>query len=48
MTVQSGGETKRFDIELTKGEVIVPVTNATCRVDIELTEIRDAKAQERA
>jgi amino acid permease len=48
VTVQTGAEIKRFDLELAKGQVIVPVTDATCRVDIELTETRDAKAQEPA
>jgi amino acid permease len=47
MTVQTGGETKRFDIKLAKGQVILPVTDTACRVDIELTEMSDAKAQER-
>jgi amino acid permease/predicted transcriptional regulator len=47
ITVQTGGETKRFDIKLANGQVILPLTDATCRVDIELTEMRDAKAQER-
>jgi predicted transcriptional regulator len=46
VTVQTGGETKRFDIELAKGQVIVPVADGTCRVDIELIEMRDVKAQE--
>lgn len=46
MTVQTGGETKRFDIKLAKGQVILPLTAAACRVDIELTEMRDAKAQQ--
>jgi hypothetical protein len=46
VTVQTGGETKRFDIELAKGQVIVPVSDATCRVDIDLTETRHANAQE--
>jgi amino acid permease len=48
MTVQTAAATKRFDIKLAKGQVILPVTGATCRVDIELTEMRDAKAQEPA
>jgi amino acid permease len=47
MTVQTGGETKRFDLKLAKGQVILPMTDATCRVDIEPTEMHDAKAQER-
>jgi hypothetical protein len=46
MTVEAGGETKRFDIKLAEGQVVLPVTAATCRVDIELTEMRDLKAQE--
>jgi hypothetical protein len=47
VTVQSHGETKRFDIELAKGQVILPLADETCRVDIELTETRDAKARQR-
>jgi amino acid permease len=47
LTVQTGGETKRFDIRLAKGQVILPIVDATCRVDIEPTEMRDPKAQER-
>jgi hypothetical protein len=47
MTVQTGGETKRFDLKLAKGQVILPMTDATCRVDIEPTETHNAKAQER-
>jgi amino acid permease/predicted transcriptional regulator len=46
MTVQTGDDIKRFDIKLAEGQVILPVTDATCRVDIELTEMRDPKAQE--
>jgi hypothetical protein len=44
VTVQTGGETKRFDIKLAKGRVVLPLTGATFRVDIELAEMRDAKA----
>jgi hypothetical protein len=44
ITVQTGGQTKRFDIKLAKGEVILPATDPTCRVDIELTEMRDTKS----
>ena len=46
ITVQTGGETKRFDSELAMGQVSLPLTDTTCRVDIEVTEMRDAKAQE--
>jgi amino acid permease/predicted transcriptional regulator len=46
VTVQTGGETKRFDIKLAKGRVVLPLTGATFRVDIELAEMRDAKAHE--
>jgi amino acid permease/predicted transcriptional regulator len=48
MTVQAGGTTRRFDIKLAKGQVSLPVTDATCQMDIELTEMRDANAQEPA
>jgi hypothetical protein len=46
MTVRTGDDIKRFDIKLAEGQVILPVTDATCRVDIELTEMRDPKAKE--
>ena len=45
--MQTGGQTKRNDIKLAKGQVTLPLTGATCRVDIESTEIRDLKAQGR-
>jgi len=45
ITVQTGGQTKRFDIKLVMGQVVLPMADATCRVDIELTEMREAKAQ---
>jgi DNA-binding transcriptional ArsR family regulator len=45
ITVQTGGETKRYDIKLAKGQVTLPLTGATCRVDIEPTEMPDPKAQ---
>jgi amino acid permease/predicted transcriptional regulator len=48
MTVETGGETKRFDMKLAKGQLILPMTDTACRVDIELTEMRHAKAEERA
>ena len=44
--MRTGGETKRFDSELAMGQVSLPLTDTTCRVDIEVTEMRDAKAQE--
>jgi amino acid permease/predicted transcriptional regulator len=43
VSVQTGGEVRRFDLELAKGQVVVPVTEATCRVDIEFTGMRDAR-----
>jgi hypothetical protein len=46
VTVQTGGEIKQFDLELAKGQVIVPVTDATCRVDIEFTGMRGARPME--
>jgi len=45
ITVQTGDETKRYDIKLAKGQVTMPLTGATCRVDIEPTQIRHPKAQ---
>jgi amino acid permease/predicted transcriptional regulator len=47
VTVKTSGEAKRFDIKLAKGQVILPMTAASCRVDIELSEMRDLKAQAR-
>jgi amino acid permease len=37
ITVQTCGETKRYDIQLAKGRVTLPLVGATCRVDIEPT-----------
>ncbi len=45
ITVQAGGETKTYDIQLAKGQVTLPLTGATCQVDIQPTEIRHPKAQ---
>jgi len=45
ITVQTGDETKTYDITLAKGQVTMPLTGATCRVDIEPTQIRHPKAQ---
>jgi hypothetical protein len=39
ITVQTGDATKRYDIKLAKGQVILPLNGATCRVDIEPTDI---------
>jgi hypothetical protein len=47
MTVQTGGETKRFDIKLAKGQVLLPLTDPNYRVDIELAKMRDAKSSPR-
>jgi amino acid permease/DNA-binding transcriptional ArsR family regulator len=46
ITVQTGDETKRYDIKLAKGQVTLPLTGATYRVDIEPNEIPDPKAQD--
>jgi amino acid permease/predicted transcriptional regulator len=46
ITVQTGDETMRYDIQLAKGLVILPLTGATCRVDIEPADIRGPKAQD--
>lgn len=46
ITVQTGSETKTYDIKLAKGQVTLPLTGATCRVDIEPTGIRNPKAQD--
>jgi len=35
ITVRTCGETKRYDIQLAKGHVILPLAGAICRVDIE-------------
>jgi hypothetical protein len=45
ITVQTRGETSRHDIMLAKGQVTLPFTDATCRVDIEPTEL-NPKAQD--
>ena len=44
ITVRTGGATRRYDIKLAKGQVTLPLTGATCRVDIEPAEIPDRKA----
>jgi hypothetical protein len=46
ITVQTRDETSRNDIMLAKGQITLPLTGATCRVDIEPTEIPDRKAQD--
>jgi hypothetical protein len=46
ITVQTRGETSRYDIMLAKGQVTLPLTGATCRVDIEPTEMRNLKAKD--
>jgi hypothetical protein len=45
ITVQTGGETKTYDIKLAKGQVTLPLTSATYRVDIEPIETRHPKTQ---
>jgi amino acid permease len=40
---QTGGQTRRFDIKLANGQVVLPVTDAACRVDIALADTRDGK-----
>jgi hypothetical protein len=42
VTVQTVRETKRFDLELARGLVTLPVTDASCRVEVELSQARDA------
>jgi amino acid permease len=42
VTVRTGRETKRFAPDLARGPVTLPVIDAVCRVDVELTETRDA------
>jgi len=46
ITIQTGGETKTYDIQLAKGQVTLPLTGTTCRVDIQPAEIRHPEAQE--
>ena len=46
ITVQFGGETRTYDIQLAKGQVTLPLTGATCRVDIQPAEIRQPKVRE--
>jgi amino acid permease/DNA-binding transcriptional ArsR family regulator len=45
ITVQVGGETRTYDIQLAKGQVTLPLTGATCRVDIQPVELRHPQAQ---
>jgi hypothetical protein len=45
ITVQTRGKTSRYDIMLAKGQVTLPLTGATCRVDIEPAEMRNLKVQ---
>jgi hypothetical protein len=42
VTVQTVRETKRFDLELARGLLTLPVTDAFCRVEVELTQARAA------
>jgi hypothetical protein len=46
ITVRTGGATRRYDIKLAKGQVTLPLTGATCCVDIEPTKMPDRKAQD--
>jgi amino acid permease len=39
ITVRTGGAARRYDIKLAEGQVTLLLTGATCRVDIEPTEI---------
>jgi amino acid permease len=47
ITVQTGSETKTYDIKLAKGQVTLPLTGAICRVDVEPTKTRNPKAPDR-
>jgi amino acid permease len=46
ITVQTRRETSRYDIMLAKGQITLPLTGATCRVDIEPTEMPNLKAKD--
>jgi hypothetical protein len=39
VTVQTRDQTSRYDIMLAKGQITLPLTGATCRVDIEPAEM---------
>ena len=43
LRVRQGDETKEFDLKLTKGQVVVPMTPETSQVDIVPTESRDPR-----
>jgi hypothetical protein len=39
--VRQGEETKRFDLKLSKGQVVLPVAPGACQIDITLAEASD-------
>ena len=41
--VRQGGETKQFDLKLSRGQVELPVASGDCEVEITLSEADDAK-----
>jgi hypothetical protein len=41
--VRQGEETKRFDLKLSKGQVVLPVAPGACQVDITLAEASDMR-----
>jgi amino acid permease len=44
--VRQGDETRRFDLKLSKGQVVLPVAPGTCRVDITLAEASDTRPRD--
>jgi hypothetical protein len=43
LRVRQGKETKRFDLKLSKGQVVLPVALGACQVDITLAEASDMR-----
>jgi hypothetical protein len=43
LRVRQGEKTKEFDLKLSKGQVVLPVTPGTCQVDITLAEKSDTR-----
>jgi hypothetical protein len=43
LLVRRGDETKRFDLKLSKGQVVLPVAPGTCQVDITLAEASETR-----
>jgi hypothetical protein len=46
LLVRRGDETRRFDLKLSKGQVVLPVAPGTCQVDITLAEASETQPGE--